>query len=116
MRNEAIEKPQPSKVDSLAFGQDIFITGKLISTMCYGRNEPDESDECAVENTKKGLPVAVFENGKSVKESWILLISPQIFSDYMNQRVRVRGVVRGAGVLMPVRVEIETEIGWMFIM
>ncbi len=102
--------------DTLTFGQNISITGKLINTLCYGGDEQDESDECAIENTKKGLPIAVFENGKQVSESWILLINPQIFSDYMNEIVRVDGEVRGKGVLMPIRVEIETEKGWMFIM
>lgn len=103
-------------VDTLAFGQNISITGKLINTLCYSGSELDISDECAIKNTKNGLPIAVFEDGKKVSESWILLINPQIFSDYMNEIVRVSGEVRGKGVLMPIRVEIETEKGWMFIM
>lgn len=102
--------------DTLTFGQEISITGKLINTLCYGGAKQDESDECAIENTKKGLPIAVFEDGKKISESWILLINPQIFTDYMNEVVRVKGEVRGKGVMMPVRVEIETEKGWAFIM
>jgi len=105
--------------EALPFGAEITITGKLINTFCYGFDDPDRrdvSDECAAEGSRKGMPVAVFDNRKRVRESWILLVNPLVFADYMNRTARVRGEVRGKGVLMPIRVELETDKGWMFIM
>ena len=124
--------PRPGHTDSLSasadssvrgpigeIGREITITGRLINTGCYASAMPefhDESDACAAENSRKGMPVAVSEEGKPVSESWILLVNPRLFTDYMNQTVQVDGEIRGEGVLLPNRIEMAVENGWMFIM
>ena len=100
-------------------GSQITISGRLINTWCYSADDPvqyDTSLECAQQTTSQGLPVAVQEPDRPIKEAWILVTVPQIFMDYMHQTVRVQGEVRSTGVLVPNRVEIETDDGWMFIM
>ncbi len=100
-------------------GAVVTLTGLLISPLCFGDENPgnhDDSLECAINNTKMGAPVALLESGKSPYDAWILLTIPQIFEDYMGQRVRVTGSVTSQGVLTPMRVEWNREDAWVFIM
>ena len=100
-------------------GSIVTITGRLISPICFGDEDPknhDDSLECAVTNTRAGAPVAVLEEGHSPHAAWILLTVPQIFQDYMGQTIRVTGGVTSKGVLTPTRVEWKKEDGWVFIM
>ena len=100
-------------------GSIITLTGRLISPICFGDENPenhDDSLECAVKNTNTGAPVAVLEEGKSPHDAWILLTVPQIFEDYLGQTVRVTGGVTSQGVLTPTRVEWKKGDGWAFIM
>ncbi len=114
---EAIAEVSPEP--AIEPGTIITIKGQLISTICFGDENPEKHDvslECAVENTQKGIPVAVLEAGKPAADAWILLTVPQIFSDYMGQTVRVTGDVRSQGVLNPTRVEWKKDEDWVFIM
>ena len=114
-----IEKTDSKDSTGVEVGAEITVLGRLINTLCYSADDPTEYDtspECARGNTEKGYPVAVLEADRSPKEAWILVTVPQIFVDYMGQTVRVTGEIRSSGVLVPTRVELQTEDGWMFIM
>ena len=115
----AVEGSIEAESADVEVGDEITVMGRLINTLCYSAENPADHDtslECAANNTAQGLPVAVLETDRSIKEAWILVTVPQIFTDYMHQNVRVQGEIRSAGVLVPVRVEVETGDGWMFIM
>ena len=123
-QNEHLENT-PARVETAAenvdleVGSIITVTGRLISTICFSDENPDkhnDSLECATENTRQGIPVAVLEAGKSPQDAWILLTVPQIFEGYMGQAVRVTGSITSQGVLNPTRVEWRKEDGWVFIM
>ena len=100
-------------------GSIVILTGRLISPLCFGDDNPENHDyslECATKNTKIGAPVAVLEEGNSPLDAWILLTVPQIFEDYLGQTVRVTGGVTSQGVLTPTRVEWKKGDSWVFIM
>ncbi len=100
-------------------GTELHIEGILLNTGCYdesGQPSAHATPSCAMEMTLKGFPVAVLPPDQPLQQAWILLTVPQILTDYMGQPVRVRGIVRGPGVLMPLRVEVEMNGAWQFIM
>lgn len=106
-----------SDTSSVEVGLEIILIGHLVSTACYADAiSEDQRNTCAIEKTRQGFPVAVIEHGAPAQKAWILLMVPQIFMDYMGRTVRVQGVVRGDGVLAPLRVELEEADGWTFIM
>ena len=112
-----------------AQGDTISVNGLLVDTRCFaanrqnlGMDHPDPvptsqtGPACARYCALQGFPVGVAVDGPE-GPVWILLSSPQVLADYMEQTVRVRGVVRSEGVLTPQRVEMQTtDGGWTFIL
>lgn len=114
---------------SYARGDTINVIGLLVDTRCFAANKKnigmDHPDPvptsqtgaaCARYCALQGFPVGVATGGAD-GPVWILLSSPQVLADYMEQTVRVRGVVRSEGVLIPERVEMRTtDGGWTFVL
>lgn len=118
-----------SEAISYARGDTINVSGLLVDTRCFaanrqniGMDHPDPvptsqtGAACARYCALQGFPVGVATGGAD-GPVWILLSSPQVLADYMEQTVRVRGVVRSDGVLIPERVEMQTaDGGWTFVL
>lgn len=71
---------------------------------------------CAQACANMGFPAAVLKNGDPDDEVWVLIAVPAFLANYMAETVRVRGVVRSAGILIPERVEIRDGDEWLTIM
>ncbi len=71
---------------------------------------------CARACANAGFPVAVLVGGRPEADVWVLVTAPAIFADYMAAPVRVRGIVRSQGVLIPHRVEYRDGDKWLTIM
>lgn len=118
----AIDKPV------YAQGDTITVSGTLVDTRCFavdrinvGMDHPapvpanHSGEACAKYCARQGFPVGLAA-GEDDSDVWILLSTPPLLSDYMAQIVRIRGVVRSAGILTPIRVEARTSDGrWTFV-
>lgn len=107
-------------------GDSLRVSGVLIDTRCFAldpsnltndHTRPEgEVPNCARACAQQGFPVAVLEDGDPDGYVWVLSFPPQVFADYMAATVRVDGVFRSEGILIPHRVAMESGDGWTVIM
>ncbi len=71
---------------------------------------------CAEACANMGFPAAVLVDGKPNGDVWVLVTVPAVLADYMAEHVRVAGMVRSEGVLIPTRVEYQDGDNWLTIM
>ncbi len=120
-----------AEVDTRVYnpGDSLEVVGTLIDTNCFSRSrenlgvdhpqpipEGQKGPACARFCARQGFPVAVLAGGKAEGRVWILMTNGMVLADYMAQTVRARGVVRSDGILIPERIELETDNGWTFIL
>ncbi len=110
-----------------AQGDTVEVTGVLVDTRCFhldkAANRADDHlrpegrvPGCGAACARQGIPVAVLEGGQPDGYVWVLSFSPQVFADYMGKTVRVRGDFRADGIMVPLRVEMQTGDTWTVIM
>jgi hypothetical protein len=114
---------------SYVMGDTLDVTGILIETLCYSSNESNSGmnhpnpvpesqsgEKCAQYCARQGYPVGLL-TGAPRMPVWMLLATPPLLGDYMERTVRIRGVFRSEGVLIPLRVEAEKSDGsWTFVL
>ncbi|GIV61994.1 MAG: hypothetical protein KatS3mg044_0860 [Rhodothermaceae bacterium] len=119
----------PKEETTYAPGDSIEVIGLLVDTNCFARNrdnigvdhpapvpEGQRGPGCARFCARQGFPVAVLTGGKPDGKVWILVTNGLVLADYMARTVRARGRVRSDGVLIPERIELQTDEGWTFIL
>ncbi len=124
------ERPAVVREDARVYaqGDTIQVAGILLDTRCfaanrqnYGMDHPhpvptsQEGAACARYCALQGFPVGLATEGRD-GPVWMLLSTPPVLADYMAQYVRIRGVVRSKGVLIPERIEMKSGDEWKFVM
>ena len=121
------QQPRPERVAiEYARGDSLEVSGTLIDSRCFNLDPANVGVDhirpegfvkaCAQACANMGFPAAVLKNGDPDDDVWVLIAVPAILADYMAETVRVRGVVRSAGILIPERVEIRDGDEWLTIM
>ena len=91
--------------------QDKVLEGRLVDLVCYTMDmSGDKHTQCALQCAQKGLPVGLREE-KTGKLFTVLLPSPGL-ANYMEQTVRITGMVHHETLLAPKRMEIREGEGW----
>ncbi len=127
-REAAPEAPTSDDAPTRTYrqGDSLRVSGVLIDTRCFALDKANLTDDhtrpegqvpgCAGACARQGFPVAILEGGKPDGYVWVLSFPPQVFADYMGRTVRVDGVFRSQGILIPHRVEMRSGDGWTVIM
>ncbi len=101
----------------------MIVSGVLVDTRCYGFNRKNVGNEhimaggamvkgCATVCAKLGIPVAILDGGQS-GGALVALASPAPgFAPYMGLTARVSGKEVTAGVMLPMKLEVNTGSGW----
>lgn len=106
------EEPAP---EAPAPQDTLTLTGTLIDATCHAQAAPEAVAECEGKYVEAGYPAGV--QIESMPDSvWILVAVPQALGDYLTSTVRVTGVVRSAGVLIPHQMEVRNGTEWAAIM
>jgi hypothetical protein len=107
--------PVADSANAVAFRDTITLTGTLIDATCHARMEADAAPTCEGKYVQAGYPVGVQTSADS-GAVWILVTVPQALADYLAATVRVTGVVRSEGVLIPHRMAVQNGSTWTSIM
>ena len=115
-----------TEADEPIQGDSLVVVGTLIDTRCFSLDRANlradhirdgqQVKACAQACANLGFPVAVLENGDPANDPWVLITVSQALADYMAGTVRVTGIVRSAGVLIPERIELQVGNEWTFIL
>ena len=100
---------------AVAFRDTITLTGTLIDATCHAQANPDDAATCEGKYVQAGYPVGV-QTSADPESVWILVTVPQALADYLTATVRVTGVVRSEGVLIPHRMAVHNGSTWASIM
>ena len=122
--NPGSDASRPS--ENAAQGDSLTITGTLVDTRCFNLDPANVGVDhvrpegfvkaCAQACANMGFPAAVLVGGEPGGDVWVLITLPSILADYMAETVRVDGVVRSAGVLIPFRVQYRAGDEWLTVM
>jgi len=99
----------------IAARDTITLTGTLIDATCHAQAAPGATAECEGKYVEAGYPVGI-QTDADRESVWILVAVPQALGDYLTSTVRVTGVVRSEGVLIPHRMEVQNGSTWTSIM
>lgn len=104
-----------SNAAGIAFRDTITLTGTLIDATCHARDDVEATDACEGKYVQAGYPVGV-QTSAAPASVWILVAVPQALADYLTATVRVTGVVRSEGVLIPHQMAVQNGSTWTSIM
>ncbi len=107
-------------------GEELELIGTIAGARCFAENSENIGNDhnrpegfikgCGTTCATLGLPVAVVEGGTKDGKVWVLLTNSQAMADYIAAPVRVSGIVRDEGILIPTRIELKTSDGWTIIL
>lgn len=104
-----------SDAAGVAFRDTLTLTGTLIDATCHARADVEATAACEGKYVQAGYPVGI-QTGAEPASVWILVTVPQALADYLTATVRVTGVVRSEGVLIPHRMAVQNGSTWTSIM
>lgn len=93
----------------------LTLTGTLIDATCHAQAAPKATADCEGKYVAAGYPAGV-QVGSQPDSVWILVAVPQALGEYLTSTVRVTGVVRSAGVLIPHQMDVRNGTEWAAIM
>jgi len=95
-------------------GDTLQLRGVLFDVACHAK-QPENPDACEGRYVRRGYPVGVRTTDMDAG-AWILVTVPQALADYLTTSVRVKGVVRSEGILIPHSMSVASKAGWTTIM
>jgi len=88
------------------------VTGTLVDATCHAEMAVQGGDPrtCEGDYVINGYPVGLRDDDRDTV--WMLVAVPQSLLDYLTTHVRVSGVVRSRGVLVPQQIDVRDGDDW----